>query len=124
MMRDLDEMIEETLSEEERALLRRLGEEPGAFGMALGLFRGRTGWVNAVLMTVQGIAFVAGVYAAWMFFEAADPVTQLRWGLPAAVLLILSAMIKLAMWPEMHANRVLREVKRLELQLLSRGGGA
>ena len=116
-MRDLDSLVEAELSREERELLSRIGEEPGFFGQALGLFGGRLGWVNMIMVAAQTLTFVAGAYAAWMFFEAADPVTQLRWGLPAAVLLILSAMIKMALWPEVHANRLMRELKRIELQL-------
>ena len=72
--------------------------------MAFGLFSGRLGWVNILLMVVQGVTFLAGAYAAWMFFEAGDAVSQLRWGLPSAVLLILSTMIKMAMWPQ-HPRR-------------------
>jgi len=116
-MRDVDNLIEEALDREEREILGQIGEEPGFFGMAFGLFSGRLGWVNILLMVVQGLAFVAGAYAAWMFFEAGDPVSQLRWGLPSAVLLILATMIKMAMWPEVHANRLMRELKRIELQL-------
>jgi hypothetical protein len=116
-MRDLDNLIEEALGKEERDLLARIGEEPGFFGMAFGLFSGRLGWVNMIMVAVQALTFVAGAYAAWMFFEAGDTVTQLRWGLPSAVLLILSTMIKVSMWPEIHANRLMRELKRIELQL-------
>jgi hypothetical protein len=122
-MRDVDKLIEEALGQEERELLTRMGEEPGFFGMAFGLFSGRLGWVNMVMFAAQAITFVAGAYAAWMFFEAADTVTQLRWGLPAAVLLILATMIKMALLPEIHANRVMRELKRIELQLASQRRG-
>ena len=116
-MRDVDDLIEEALGQEEREILARIGEEPGFFGMAFGLFSGRLGWVNMVMVAAQALTFVAGAYAAWMFFEATDTVTQLRWGLPSAVLLILSTMIKMSMWPEIHANRLMRELKRIELQL-------
>ncbi len=116
-MRDVDDVIGEALDREEREILRQIGEEPGFFGMAFGLFYGRLGWVNILLMVVQGVAFLAGAYAAWMFFEATDAVTQLRWGLPSAVLLILASMIKMGMWPHLHADRLMRELKRIELQL-------
>ena len=95
-MRNVDDLIEEALDQEEREILSRIGEEPGFFGMAFGLLSGRLGWVNILLMVVQARLFLAGAYAAWMFFEATDPVSQLRWGLPSAVLLILSTMIKMA----------------------------
>lgn len=116
-MRNVDDLIEEALGRDEQEILSRIGEEPGFFGMAFGLFSGRLGWVNILLMVVQGVTFLAGAYAAWMFFEAGDAVSQLRWGLPSAVLLILATMIKMAMWPNIHADRLMRELKRIELQL-------
>lgn len=119
-MRDLDTLVEAELSREERELLGRIGEEPGFFGQALGLFGGRLGWVNAVMMLTQIVIFFAGAYAAWRFFGETQVASQLRWGLPAAVLLIMSLMIKMAMWPEIHANRLMRELKRIELQLAAR----
>jgi hypothetical protein len=124
MMRELDDVIDEALSREERELLARIGEEPGFFGMAAGLFAGKLGWVNAVLMVAQGVMFVAGAYAAWRFFGAAEPVSQLRWGLPAAVLLIVSTMLKLAVWPGMHADRLMRQLKGIELRLAQRSSSA
>lgn len=116
-MRKIDDILNDALTAEERAVLDRLGPEPGLAGAARGLFTGGLGWVNAVLMIVQGAAFVAGAYAAWQFFEARDAVTQLRWGLPAMTLLLLSAMLKSMVWPAVHADRVIRELKRLEVQL-------
>jgi hypothetical protein len=116
MMRNVDDILSEAMSAEERDLLARL-PEPGLFGASAELFRGRLGWVNGVLMVVQGAAFLAGAYAAWRFFGAEDTFAQLRWGLPGAVLLLLSAMLKAMMWPAVQADRVIREVKRLELRL-------
>ena len=87
-MRDLDKMIDEALDNETRDVLRRIGDEPGFFAQVFGIFGGRTGWVNILLLVVQGVAFVAGVWTAWHFFQAIDPVAQLRWGLPSAVLLL------------------------------------
>ncbi len=116
-MRDIDAMIDEALGEEERALLHSIGEEPGFFRQALGVFGGPTGWVSMVMMGAQAVTFIAGVWAAWRFFEAQDALAALRWGLPAAVLVLTSLMIKMAVWPQMHINRVMRELKRIELQI-------
>ena len=116
MMRDVDELIDEALDAEERELLRTL-DEPGFFSQAFGVFRGPTGWVSVVMMVCQAVLFIAGIWAAWHFFEATDPVTQLRWGLPAMLLLIFAGMLKMALIPRLEGNRVMREVKRLELRL-------
>jgi hypothetical protein len=125
-MKDLDRMIEQAIDEEERDLLRRIGEEPGVLDQALGIFAGRTGWMNALNVAVQTLLFLAGIWAAWMFFAAADPVTQLRWGLPAAVLLLTSLIIKSMLWPSFLTNRIIRELKLIQLQLArtaARAGG-
>lgn len=122
-MRDIDQALNEAISAEERQLLRSIGEEPGFFRQTLSVFGGKTGWVNVFLMLVQGAAFVAGVWAAWLFFNSADALTALRWGLPSVVLLVMSLMIKLAMWPAIHTDRVLREIKRMELLMVQRSKG-
>lgn len=116
-MKDVDAMIGEALDAEERALLRAIGEEPGYFTQLFGIFEGRTGWVNAVMMLAQAMVFIAGAWMAWRFYAATEVLEALRWGLPAAVLLIMSLMIKLALWPSLQTNRVIRELKLVELQL-------
>ena len=116
-MRNLDELIDEALDAEERELLRSIGEEPGFFTQTFAIFGGRTGWVNVLLMVVQGVLFIAGVWAAWQFFEATDALTALRYGLPATVLLLTALVIKMALWPTIQTNRVIRELKQIELQI-------
>jgi hypothetical protein len=119
-MRQVDDMIDEAMDAEERELLRRIGDEPGYLQQAIGIFEGRTGWVNLVLMIAQGAAFVVGAWAAWNFLAAEDVLTALRWGLPAATLLLMSLIMKMALWPTIQANRIIRELKRLELQIVTR----
>ena len=119
-MQDVDRMIDEALDAEEKELLRSIGEEPGFIERTLGTLDQRVLWVAGLMMVIQSIVFITGAWAAWMFFEANDAVTQLRWGLPAAVLLLMALMIKLAVAPAIHAKRLMRELKRIELQI-SRG---
>ncbi|WP_379547860.1 DUF6768 family protein [Qipengyuania sp. DSG2-2] len=113
----LDEMIDAALNAEERELLHQLGDEPGYFTQAFGLFGGKLGWVTWLMMTAQILMFAAAVYLAVRFFQAEEPLEALKWGLPSAVLLIQALLIKLTLWPSLQANRVIREVKRLELQI-------
>ncbi len=121
-MRDIDRMIDEAIYEEEGELLRQIGEEPGFFAQAFGIFGGRIGWVNVLLTAVQTVFFLAGVWAAWMFFLAADPVAQLTWGLPAIALLIMALMLKMMVWQTLQTNRLLRDIKLIQLQLARRAG--
>lgn len=115
-----DRMIDEALADEERALLRLIGEEPAYIEEALGLFAGRNGWVNGVLMVVQAALFLVGMWAAWNFFSAETALAALHWGLPAAVALLMAVTIKMALLPVIHIHRLQLELKRLALLLASR----
>jgi hypothetical protein len=114
-MTDTDRLIDLTLAAEERDLLRRIGDDPGHVQQALSLFAGRSGWVSGLLLAVQAAMFIAGLWSGWRFFEAEDALTALHWGLPSAVLLIMSLMLKLALWPVIQTHRLLVALKRLEL---------
>jgi len=116
-MRDVDQLIDEALDAEERELLRSIGDEPGFVERAMGMFGAGVHWMVTFMMVGQTLLFLTGVWAAWSFFEATDPVTQLRWGLPSAVLLLASLAVKLAVAPAIHTNQLMRELKRIELQL-------
>jgi len=115
-MQDIDRMIEEALQGEEQALFRETAREPGFFTQAFGLLGGPNGWVNGVMAAAQAALFVAGLWAGWRFFEAETALSALHWGLPAAVLVLASLIIKTAMMPELQANRLMRELKRQQLQ--------
>ena len=116
-MTDLDKLIEDTLREADRGGPGGQGE-PGYFKQALALFTGRLAWVHWTIMITQTVMFLGGAYCAVWFFQAADTLTALRWGLPGTVLLLFSAIFKTALGPQMETNRLLMEIKRLELRLV------
>ena len=118
MMRDLDGQIDEAINAEESELLRSIGDEPGFVERMMGMTGPEIVWMVWVMMFFQTLVFFGGLYAAWMFFEAGDPVTQLRWGLPAVVLLLMGLHIKLAVPPAFQTKRLRRELKRIELQIV------
>ena len=75
------------------------------------------------MMVAQTALFAGGAYAGWQFFKATETIGALHWGLPAAVMLTFSLMIKLALWPVIQTNRVLLALKRLEI-VAARDGSA
>jgi len=114
----LDTMIDEALHAEDATLLAEL-TEPGFFRQAMGLFGGPTGWVTWVLLAVQTVMFLAAILAGWRFYAATEALLALKWGLSAAVLAIMALQLKLALMPQMQADRVLRALRRLELRLIA-----
>ncbi len=118
-MSKLDDLILEALSEMEKEVLQGT-EELGWFALGGNLFRGKLGWVNLVVMTVQSVMFVTGAYTTWNFFIAVDLLPALQWGLTSVVLLLSAFALKLSMMPQIQVDRVLRELKRVELLILQK----
>jgi hypothetical protein len=116
-MRDIDKMIEQAIGAEERKVLDQIGPEPGHFGQIFTMFTGPSWWISIALMIAQSVMFIAGCWMTWEFYQASDPVAAMRWGLPAAVMILGSLVIKIGMWPTMHTERIIRELKRIELQI-------
>jgi Family of unknown function (DUF6768) len=125
-MSDIDKLIDETLSAEDRDLLNRYGGELGFFAEAMSAFRGPRAWVFWLVNTVQALLFFLGLYLAWRFFQSQDVIIALRFGLSALLSFLMGAVLKMGMGMMIESNRVIREVKRLELQVaraqINRGG--
>jgi hypothetical protein len=113
-MSKLDKLIEDALDKEDRALFARHGEE-GLFGEVAGLFGGKLAWWNALTVVMQIILFAGALYAGKEFMATADVPGMIRWGGLCALLMIAVSIIKLMHWEQVQANRVIREVKRVEL---------
>lgn len=113
----LDKMISETLDDEDREILEKIGWEQSSLKMAGDLFRGRLGLFNLGLIAGQIIFFVVGIYAAWKCFAVTEMVDVVRWGLAAVFFLLTAVIAKVGIMPSFHANRLQHGLKRLEMQV-------
>lgn len=118
-MTKIDDLIREALDGAERDIFDKT-QELGYFSLGLSQFRGKLGWVTWVIMIVQSTMFIAGVWCAVNFFAATEMLAAMKWGLSGAVLLIVGASLKFSLMPQMQADRIIREIKRVELLLASR----
>lgn len=117
-MSKLDELIRDALEGEGREALEET-EELGWFALSLSQFRGKLGWVTWVLMIVQTTMFIVGAWCAVRFFQETELLAALKWGLSGAVLWITATNLKLSLMPQMQADRVIRQLRRVELLLAS-----
>jgi hypothetical protein len=113
---DLDRKIEEALAAEDRDLAAQFGER-GPLGEWAAVYRGAMGRLAVFATGLVFAQFIGALYCAWRFFEATQPLDALRWGAGAGLLMLMVGFLKLWFWLRMESNRVLREVKRLELQV-------
>ena len=115
-MNKIDELIGQALTEEDRALLASHGE-PGYIAQAFGLFRGPMAWVMWLVNIAAGVAFLGGAYALWQMAASADALVAVKWGVGSLFLFQVTTLCKSFMGNHMEANRMLRELKRVELQV-------
>jgi hypothetical protein len=115
-MNKIDELIGHALTEEDRALLAS-HSEPGYIAQAFGLFRGPQAWVMWITNIAGGVAFFAGLYALWQMSGSSDVLVAVKWGIGALFLFQITVIGKILSMSRLESNRLLREVKRIELQV-------
>lgn len=115
-MERFDELIAKGLSARDRALLAEPGE-PGYLAQVGAMARGRLGWTVLLSGAVQVIATLAMVYALWRTLAADQALAAVQWGVGAVLLGQAVVLLKGYLGQHLQANRVMREIKRVELQV-------
>ena len=115
-MEEIDKLIKDTLTTEEAKFYDEL-EEQNLLGMVGGLFKGKLKWILILMNVVNIIAFVGFIYCTVQFVNTDITNELIKWGVFGVVLLMMISMLKLFAWMQMDKNALLRETKRLELQI-------
>lgn len=118
-MNKLDRMIEEALSEEDRAIMAETSQR-GVFEELFGQLSGRNAWIKWISYLYIAVFVVLFFWATWNFFAATDALVALRWGIGAVVAVLFVTVLKLYLFTEMQTDRIMRELKRVELMLAAR----
>ena len=113
---EIDELIKQALSEEEAAFYDQLDEQP-LHEMVFDLYKGRMKWLAIGSMIVMTILFAASIYCAIKFFQATELREMMTWGFITWFCMLAVMANKFWQWMEMQKNQVLREIKRVELQI-------
>ncbi|WP_456441337.1 DUF6768 family protein [Psychroserpens sp.] len=120
-MEDIDQLIKETLTQEEAKFYDSL-EEQNVIGMVFGLFKGKNKWILIMMNIMTLIFFGLFIYCVVSFFDASETNELIKWGIGSLVFLLGVSMLKVFAWMQMDKNAILREMKRLELQVSSLSG--
>jgi len=118
-MNNLDQAIRQSLSAEDAALFDRLGADQALHRQVLAIFEGRLRWFNALGWILGFVLFGLACVLTWQFIQAQDVRDMLRWGAAAALAFAGLALIKVWFWLELQKNDIVRELKRLEVQVAS-----
>ncbi|NNE58830.1 MAG: hypothetical protein HKN36_12050 [Hellea sp.] len=115
-MKDIDLEIKKALSDEDQALVSHF-EELGLFSYFKSLFRGKDAWVTILSIFFGIILQILFFYSAYKFFVTTDTNLKILWGGGAWFSAMMVAFMKVWFWMRMESNRVIREIKRVELQV-------
>jgi len=116
-MSELDDRIKQTLREDDADIFEDGPREPPMFEQAIEVMRGRHRFLVWTSMIYSIIWAGLAVWFAVRFFQAQEVRAMIGWATGFIVALLIIAIVKVWFWMQMDKNTVLREVKRLELQV-------
>lgn len=115
---NIDEQIKQALSEEVKDIKRSNDAiDANPFKQMGASFNGQMGWMYALVMVVTFVFVVGALYCAYQFYYAQEVKAIMGWGIGIIILVLFTQISKMWYWSEMGHNRVIREVKILELQM-------
>ncbi|MFY0607213.1 MAG: hypothetical protein JXR10_10880 [Cyclobacteriaceae bacterium] len=112
----IDDLIKEALTEEEAKYYNQLDEQN--FIVQYGqLFKGKQGWFTAIT-TVMIFALLGAVIYSFMQFSVAENTKdQILYAMIIMMSTLSIGMLKIWNWMQMDKYSIIREMKRLELQI-------
>lgn len=112
----IDELIKETLNQEEAKFYDEL-EEQNLIGKLGEVFKSKMGWLAIIMNVVHLVIFGLFIYCIVQFFGTNETNELIKWASGGFLCMIAMGMLKLYIWMQMDKNDILREMKRLELQV-------
>lgn len=112
----IDDLIKEALSKEEAKFYDELGEQ-NFIGKLGSVHKGKTGWLASVMTVMHILIFIVFVFCTIRFLNTEVTNELIKWACAGFLCMIFMGMMKLYIWMQMDKNDILRELKRLELQV-------
>lgn len=116
-MTKLDDAIHEALTAEDREFLARFDKEPGSLTQVARVFSGPMAWIYVAFLIAALVLAPFGLYCAYQFFTATELQPLFYWGFGVTAILIVLSVVRLVFFMQINTNRMLHELKRLELQV-------
>lgn len=118
-MNDIDDLIKKELEKETSEVDELLSREGGMPDMVAAAFKGsmrRWVWLMGVVTLVFTVLLV---WCGYEFYIATTVDDRVYWGVWFIVSLTVQAALKKWSWMEMNRASTMREIKRLELAIVS-----
>lgn len=120
---DTDTLIRETLEAEDRAFLDTL-DEPSMAELVTASFRSRRAFLNGITWIATLVFALVAVWSGWRLWLAEGTRELVLWFAVFYFSTMAVALNKSYYFLELHKVSLLREIKRLELQVAQLARGA
>ena len=118
MSQDNDAALRQALREEEEAVMNEVYEkDPGVLETVLQTYRVKRRWLAVATTASLFVGSFLLFFCAYRFFQAEDQRALIGWAAGFLFCANWVSMLKIWAWVEMSRHTVLREVKRMELQV-------
>jgi magnesium-transporting ATPase (P-type) len=117
-MTSIDEKIKQALSEEYQEIIKENDKiDANPFKQMSVGFKGKMAWMYILVMVFSTLFALISFYSIYQFYYETEMKSLMGWGITIIVSVLLTQITKMWLWSEMGRNRVIREIKLLELQL-------
>ncbi len=116
-MSKIDELINSALEQDDKALFEKLSGDMNLVDMAASVFQGKMRWLSIMITVWILLLTLIAIYCAVQFFAAEATRELIMWAVAFGFCMMAIMALKLWFWSEIQKNAVLREVKRVELQV-------
>ncbi len=115
---DIDSKIREALASDNATHFDPRFDEQSLFAQALQLFQGRNRWFNGIVVAATLVFIGLSGYSAYQFYWAVEVKELITWASAFMLGLLFVSGMKIWAWMEMEKYSTIREIKRLELQVV------
>ena len=116
-MTNLDDKLRKALREQFGSDEFDDDRDTAVLDLVIDTFRGRNRWLTYIGI-IGAVAFVAvAVLCVFRFFDAAETRDQIFWAVTFIACLIAVGISEIWFWMQVDRNALLRESKRIELQI-------
>ena len=117
-MTSIDDKIKQALSDEYNQLISENDKiDANPFKQMRIGFKGKMGWMYIMVIAFGALMTLLSIYAIYSFYHETEMKSLIGWGVTIIVTVLLTQITKMWYWSELGRNRVIREIKMLELQL-------
>ena len=117
-MTSIDDKIKQALSNEYNDIIAENDKiDANPFKQMSVGFKGKMGWMYKLVILFGAIFTLIMIYAIYSFYHETEIKSLIGWAVTIVITAFFTQVTKMWYWSELGRNRVIREIKLLELQL-------